>query len=91
MQENLAASQAVLIFVSNEYVCSYACFLEVLTAVQKDIPILPIYIIIIPKQVIVKKDLRISNNTRGAFEDIAKQLDINLELEKKADLQVKKR
>jgi hypothetical protein len=63
----------------------------VLTAVQEDIPILPIYIIIIPKQVIVKKDLRISNNTRGAFEDIAKQLDINLELEKKADLQVKKR
>lgn len=55
MQENLAASQAVLIFVSNEYVCSYACFLEVLTAVQKDIPILPIYIIIIPKQVIVKR------------------------------------
>lgn len=39
----------------------------------------------------MKKDLRISNNTRGAFEDIAKQLDINLELEKKADLQVKKR
>ena len=83
MQENLAASQAVLIFVSNEYVCSYACFLEVLTAVQEDIPILPIYIDNNPKAGDREKDLRISNNTRGAFEDIAKQLDINLELEKK--------
>ena len=84
MQENLAASQAVLIFVSNEYVCSYACFLEVLTAVQEDIPILPIYIDNNPKAGDREKDLRISNNTRGTFEDIAKQLDINLELQKKA-------
>ena len=88
MQENLAASQAVLIFVSNEYVCSYACFLEVLTAVQEDITHLYNNN---PKAGDREKDLRISNNTRGAFEDIAKQLDINLELEKKADLQVKKR
>jgi hypothetical protein len=63
----------------------------VLTAVQEDIPILPIYIDNNPKAGDREKDLRISNNTRGAFEDIAKQLDINLELEKKADLQVKKR
>lgn len=83
MQENLAASQAVLIFVSNEYVCSYACFLEVLTAVQEDIPILPIYIDENPIAGDSEKVLSISNNTRGAFEDIAKQLDINLELGKK--------
>lgn len=53
-----------------------------LTVVQEDIPILPIYIDNNPKAGDHEKDLRISNNTRGAFEDIAKQLDINLELEK---------
>lgn len=83
MQENLAASQAVLIFVSNEYVCSYACFLEVLTAVQEDIPILPIYIDENPMAGDSEKVLSISNNTRGAFEDIANQLNIKLLLENK--------
>ena len=83
MQENLAASQAVLIFVSNEYVCSYACFLEVLTAVQEDIPILPIYIDENPIAGDSEKVLSISNNTRGAFEDIANQLNIKLLLENK--------
>ena len=83
MQENLAASQAVLIFVSNEYVCSYACFLEVLTAVQEDIPILPIYIDENPIAGDSDKVLSISNNTRGAFEDIANQLNIKLLLENK--------
>lgn len=83
MQENLSASQAVLIFVSNEYVCSYACFLEVLTAVQEDIPILPIYIDENPMAGDSEKVLSISNNTRGAFEDIANQLNIKLLLENK--------
>mgnify|MGYP004610754491 CR=1 FL=1 len=90
MQENLAASQAVLIFVSNEYVCSYACFLEVLTAVQEDIPILPIYIDENPIAGDSEKVLSISNNTRGAFKNIADRLDVKLLKEKNSETQAQK-
>lgn len=44
MKTNMIAARAVLVFISSNYIRKYACFLEVMTAIHHNIPIVPIYV-----------------------------------------------
>lgn len=44
MTENIMDAKLCILFTSKDYVCSYACFLEVLTALVNDVPILKLQI-----------------------------------------------
>ncbi len=79
MQENLQKAQVCLMFASSDYVCSYACALEVLYAIAFDIPILKIYLENNIVELLQKKKLlkssKISDSTKSDFQIAAEWLE----------------
>ena len=75
MRENLESAQACIIFISDTYVSSYACLLEVLVATYKKIPIIKV---MLKKPTESDDDIEreISSSTVGQFKRIGKQLEL---------------
>ena len=75
MRENLEEAQVCIIFISDSYVSSYACLLEVLVATCKKIPIIKVML----KKPTVSDDdneRKISSSTVGQFKRIGQQLEL---------------
>ncbi|MBQ9142128.1 MAG: toll/interleukin-1 receptor domain-containing protein, partial [Lachnospiraceae bacterium] len=75
MFENLRDAKLCLAFVSNTYISSYACFLEILTAVCNDIPILIIQLDK-PQASTSTEQKTISSSTVSQFKEIEEMLNL---------------
>lgn len=69
MKKNLSRSKVFVMFVSRAYVCSYACFLELLTAIKEKLPIVLVQIEK-PETTDDETSLKISNATQMALNTI---------------------
>lgn len=77
MDDNLTRAKICIAFVSSEYIQSYACMLEILTAIINDIPILKIQINQPEPYEGIYTEKEISNSTKEAFSYIANTMDLN--------------
>ena len=75
MRENLEAAQACIIFISDSYVSSYACLLEVLVATYKKVPIIKV-MLEKPTESADDVEKAISGSTVAQFKRIGKQLEL---------------
>lgn len=75
MRENLEVAQACIIFISDTYVSSYACLLEVLVATYKKIPIIKV-MLKKPTESADDNEREISSSTVAQFKKIGKQLEL---------------
>ncbi len=73
MKRNLKRSKVMIMFVSNAYVKSYACCLEVMTAVKEDIPIVTVYVET-PEAGKSANARIMSDTTKSAFKTVGEQL-----------------
>ena len=75
MSRNLKRSDGMIMFISPEYVCSYACFLEVLTAIKENKPIIRV-VLGRPEMGSFDKELDMSDATREAIKQVGTLLEL---------------
>ena len=75
MFDNITNAKLCLAFISKDYVCSYACLLEILTALVHGIPILKIQINQPEEYAGAYDERKMSDTTIKAYKDIAEILD----------------
>ncbi len=78
MDDNVRRAKLCIAFVSKEYVCSYACLLEILTALVNNVPVLKIQL----NEPVISDDIEersISQSTMNQFKYIVESMDTNKE------------